>query len=388
MIQVHAGDSTTAIGETLHKQGRRPNRQSVRRGRARQPGDLGDSARFLPAAHRDSGGHGGKRARRSREPGRQAGHSRGPQLDDTTGRQDQRGHAGIFTLDLARPAASSSTVTSTASRSDDLRSRGRKDPAGVAFGAAWAVASVTAMGNDHRRIEGLIAPGTWNVDPSASPQDILSSLIGASAAAVREGGPAGHRDGDEHVAVQHPDGRLAGAAGVQAAGLREGGAGHLQPAGRAPQAGVRLDGELSAGPPRGGHHRRRPRAAPRRGIPTPPTDLPATPICSPGTDALKAAEHPDAGRLAVLRHHRPAGHDVVHPRLPTASGEHRVGQAQRCPRQWRPRRAEPTQGGGARFADRTFALTAAAPGRLPGAGPGRLDLRAHRVRCRRITRRW
>ncbi len=37
------------------------------------------------------------------------------------------------------------------------------------------------MGNDHRRIEGLIAPGTWNINPSASPEEILSTLISASA---------------------------------------------------------------------------------------------------------------------------------------------------------------------------------------------------------------
>ena len=44
------------------------------------------------------------------------------------------------------------------------------------------------MGNDHRRLEGLIAPGTWNIDPSAQPQDILSTLIGASATQYAQGG--------------------------------------------------------------------------------------------------------------------------------------------------------------------------------------------------------
>ncbi len=42
----------------------------------------------------------------------------------------------------------------------------------------WATAPVTAMGPDHRRLEGLIAPGSWNVNPpSGTPQDILTSLI-------------------------------------------------------------------------------------------------------------------------------------------------------------------------------------------------------------------
>ena len=52
----------------------------------------------------------------------------------------------------------------------------------------WAVDPVTAMGADHRRLEGLIAPGTWNIDPSAQPQDILSTLIGASATQYAQGG--------------------------------------------------------------------------------------------------------------------------------------------------------------------------------------------------------
>ena len=49
------------------------------------------------------------------------------------------------------------------------------------------------MGADHRRLEGLIAPGTFNVNPSGSPQTILETLISASTAAVREIGSAGHR---------------------------------------------------------------------------------------------------------------------------------------------------------------------------------------------------
>jgi UPF0755 protein len=52
----------------------------------------------------------------------------------------------------------------------------------------WAMSAVTALGNDHRRLEGLIAPGTWNIDPSAQPQDIMSTLIGASATQYEQGG--------------------------------------------------------------------------------------------------------------------------------------------------------------------------------------------------------
>ncbi|GAA4402963.1 endolytic transglycosylase MltG [Tsukamurella soli] len=47
----------------------------------------------------------------------------------------------------------------------------------------WATTAVQAKTGDHRRIEGLIAPGSWDqVDPQASPTAILASLISASAA--------------------------------------------------------------------------------------------------------------------------------------------------------------------------------------------------------------
>ena len=71
---------------------------------------------------------------------------------------------------------------------DDL-----KQTAGTAASSSlsvpdWAMNPVSAMGDDHRRLEGLIAPGSWNIDPSAQPQDILSTLIGASATQYAQGG--------------------------------------------------------------------------------------------------------------------------------------------------------------------------------------------------------
>ena len=74
----------------------------------------------------------------------------------------------------------------------------------------------TALGNDHRRLEGLIAPGTWNIDPSAPPQDILATLIGASATQYEQGGLLDTAQGDEHVAVSDPDRRVAGSTGIEA----------------------------------------------------------------------------------------------------------------------------------------------------------------------------
>ena len=41
----------------------------------------------------------------------------------------------------------------------------------------WAVKGAGAMGQSHRRLEGLIAPGTWNIDPSSSAKEILAKLV-------------------------------------------------------------------------------------------------------------------------------------------------------------------------------------------------------------------
>jgi UPF0755 protein len=47
----------------------------------------------------------------------------------------------------------------------------------------WAAPTVERLKGDHRRIEGLIAPGVWDqIDPNAEPVDILKQLISDSAA--------------------------------------------------------------------------------------------------------------------------------------------------------------------------------------------------------------
>ncbi|MBN9643400.1 endolytic transglycosylase MltG [Corynebacterium mendelii] len=47
---------------------------------------------------------------------------------------------------------------------------------------AWAVDAVTARGDDPRRIEGLIAPGSYVVNPHMSATEILTDLVTRSAA--------------------------------------------------------------------------------------------------------------------------------------------------------------------------------------------------------------
>ena len=118
----------------------------------------------------------------------------GRQLDDITDVKTNEVTDGIFTL------ISDGHLRRSRRRPDVRRRRrsaqgGRRaaTPVGADRAATGRSSRSTALGNDHRRLEGLIAPGTWNVDPSASPQEILATLIGASADQYTKRRAAGHR---------------------------------------------------------------------------------------------------------------------------------------------------------------------------------------------------
>ena len=191
------------------------------------------------------------------------------------------------------------------------------------------------MGDDHRRLEGLIAPGSWDVSiSSASPRDILSALVGASAFQYAQGGLL-----DTAKALgMTPYQILTVASLVQ----RE-----SKPQDFDKVARVIYNRLIAPD-----HRRLRVRLdvnylLDRQEVATTDADrgretpwntyvregLPATPICSPSAEALAAAERPAVGDWLYFVTHRPAGHDALHQGLPTAPGEHRTREAQRCPRQ-------------------------------------------------------
>ncbi|MDN5683762.1 endolytic transglycosylase MltG, partial [Corynebacterium glyciniphilum] len=60
---------------------------------------------------------------------------------------------------------------------DDLRETIATTPATELGVPEWAVDNVEARGDDPRRIEGLISPGVHLFDPTAGPQEILTSLL-------------------------------------------------------------------------------------------------------------------------------------------------------------------------------------------------------------------
>ena len=293
VVEVHAGDSTTAIGETLHKQDVVKTvkafieaAQSNQAITSIQPGFYRLRSE-LPAA---------TAVKRLVEPGSRVGKlviPEGEQLDDTADVKTNNTTPGIFTM-ISKATCVELDGDKHCVSDADLRAAAEKTPLASLLVPPWAVPSATAMGSDHRRIEGLIAPGTWNVNPSASPEEILSTLINSSAELYVKSGLQ-----DTATAMNmSPYNILVVASLVQ----RE-----AKPQDFAKVARVIYN--------RLGEHRKLEFDSTvnypldRREVATTDGDraqatpwntyaseaMPATPICSPGIDALKAAEHPEDG---------------------------------------------------------------------------------------------
>lgn len=293
VIQIHAGDSTTAIGETLQSH------SVVRTVRA-----------FVDAAHGNdkisSIQPGYYRMRteipassavqRLADPENRVGKlviPEGQQLDDTTDVKTNAVTPGIFTL-ISRATCVDLDGDRRCVSVPDLRAAaGEAAPATLAV-PAWALDPVKRMGDDHRRLEGLIGPGTFNVNPSASPQTILQTLISASAVDYVKSGLL-----DTAKAMNlSPYDVLVVASLVQ----REAKPQDFPKVARviynrlAEHRTLEFDSTVNY-------------PLDRREVATTDADreqptlwntyvdegLPATPICSPGTDALEAAEHPAPG---------------------------------------------------------------------------------------------
>ncbi|VEG54457.1 aminodeoxychorismate lyase [Mycolicibacterium aurum] len=187
VIQVHDGDSTTAIGQTLRDSNVVAN---VKTFVAAADGNSAISAiqpgfykvrTEIPAVNA---------VERLADPANRVGLlviPEGRQLDDV---QDVRTRAvtdGILSM-ISKATCVDLDGARRCVDTDDLRqTAGAASPSELAV-PQWATEAVDAMGSDHRRLEGLIAPGTWNIDPSAQPQEILSTLISTSAAQYEDGG--------------------------------------------------------------------------------------------------------------------------------------------------------------------------------------------------------
>jgi UPF0755 protein len=187
VIQIHDGDSTTAIGKTLEEHkvvatvaafvGAAQGNAAIS---SIQPGFYKVRTE-IPASNAVA---------RLADPQNRVGKlviPEGRQLDDI---QDVKTNAitdGIFSLISQATCVNLDGDRHCVSINDLKKSAGSAAPSALSV-PDWAMNAVAALGNDHRRLEGLIAPGTWNIDPSAAPQDILATLIGASATQYAQGG--------------------------------------------------------------------------------------------------------------------------------------------------------------------------------------------------------
>ncbi|WKG06135.1 endolytic transglycosylase MltG [Mycolicibacterium sp. HK-90] len=187
VIQVHDGDSTTAIAKTLQ------DKRVVATAKvfveaahdneaisAIQPGFY-KLRTEIPAANA---------VERLADPENRVGKltiPEGRQLDDIADVKTNAVTDGVFTL-ISKASCVELDGEQRCVPVDQLRAAAQSAPAAALAVPEWANGPVAAMPNDHRRLEGLIAPGTWNVDPAGTAQDILANLIAGSADVYTQSG--------------------------------------------------------------------------------------------------------------------------------------------------------------------------------------------------------
>lgn len=187
VIEVHDGDSTTAIAQTLQESKVVSSAKAFVEAASSNTAIAAIQPGFyklrteIPAS---------SAVERLAAPENRVGQlviPEGRQLDDVADVKTDETTAGIFTL-ISDASCVDLDGTRQCVASDELQQvAGTVEPAALGV-PGWAMAGVTAMGADHRRLEGLISPGSWNVNPAGSAQDILATLIGASTAQYEANG--------------------------------------------------------------------------------------------------------------------------------------------------------------------------------------------------------
>ena len=293
VIHVQDGDSTTMVGETLHSQGVVATVRAfvnAAHGNAAitsiQPGYYRMRTE-IPAANAVA---------RLSDPNNRVGRlviPEGRQVDDTTDMKTNVVNPGIFSL-ISRATCVDLDGDRRCVSVNDLRAAASNGAPTALAVPPWAVEPVTELGKDHRRIEGLIATGTFNVDPAASAESILTSLISAGAVEYMK---SGLLDSAQAMGLSPYDILVVASLVQQESNSQD-----------FPKVAQVIYNRLHA------HHTlefdstvnypldRREVATTDadRGLRTPwntyvSQGLPATAICSPGVDALRAAEHPEPG---------------------------------------------------------------------------------------------
>jgi UPF0755 protein len=180
LIEVHPGDSTAAIAQTLvDQQVIASTGQFVTEGlrndaiQAIQPGFY-KLRTEIPAA---------TAIEQLADPANRMGKltiPEGRQLDDVTDLRNNKVTDGVLTL-ISRASCVTLNGDEKCVSAADLKAAAANESPQSLNVPDWAMEPVTLMGSDHRRLEGLIEAGTWSFDPTGSPQQILASLIQTSA---------------------------------------------------------------------------------------------------------------------------------------------------------------------------------------------------------------
>ena len=187
IVQVHSGDSGSVIAQTLKDSGVIANVDtflSAAKGNAQfaaiQPGFYKLRTEISSAAA----------VADLTEPQNRVGKlviPEGRQLDDIEAVGSGKVTDGIFTL-IADASCVELNGERTCLSAEDLKAAAGAGPLSALNVPEWASVGAGAMGNSHRRLEGLIAPGTWNIDPSAPPQQVLATLVAESNDRYLKGG--------------------------------------------------------------------------------------------------------------------------------------------------------------------------------------------------------
>ena len=218
----------------------------------------------------------------------------GKQLDDITVIGTGKVNPGIFSL-IADASCVDLNGAKKCVSAQDLKAAAEEGTLQSLNVPDWAMKGAGTQGQSHRRLEGLIAPGTWNFNPSSSAKEILANLVGESGEQYVKGGIL---DAATSLNISPYEVLIVGSLVQKEA----------QPADFAKVARViynrlasdydRLEFDSTVNYP-----------LDRQEVATTDEDranetpwntyakagLPATPICSPGQDALAAAENPEPG---------------------------------------------------------------------------------------------
>lgn len=293
LIEVHDGDYTTAVAETLldaHVIASVATFLGAAEGNAAiaaiQPGFYRLRTE-LPAA---------TAVQQLIDPKNRVGRlviPEGRQLDDITDMKTDAVTAGVFTL-IAQASCLDLNGERHCLDARELRRAAETATPQELSVPQWALEPVTKLRRDHRRIEGLIMAGTWNVDPMATAPVVLSKLISQSTALLDDSGLTANAQQQN----MSPYELLIVASLVQREALPPDFAKVARVIDNRLKEPQRLEFDSTVNYP-----------LDRQEVATTDADraavtpwntyasdgLPATPICSPGIEALRAAEHPEPG---------------------------------------------------------------------------------------------